>query len=84
MARMKPKTILFLMAAACLAAFIFFPPNRLTAQSDLDTPVAAALLQDIQTQQATLADNQKQIDDKLAAVGEAVRQARIFVSRGGK
>jgi ABC-type transporter Mla subunit MlaD len=81
---MKPKTILYLMAAVCLAAFAIFPTNRLTAQSDLDSPAAAELLQDIQTQQATLADNQKQIDDKLAAVGEAVRQARIYVSRGGK
>jgi len=81
---MKPKTILYTMAAVCLATFAMFSPNRLTAQSDLDSAAGATLLQDIQAQQATLADNQKQIDDKLAAIGEAVRQARIFVSRGGK
>ena len=80
---MKPKTILYLMAAVCLAAFTLFTPNRLTAQSDPDA-ATVALMQEIQTQQATLADNQKQIDDKVAAVAESVRQAKIYVSRGGR
>lgn len=84
MSGMKPKTILCTMVAACAMAFAFFPVNRSTAQSDLDSPAVAALLRDVQAQQAILAENQKQIDAKLADVGESLRVARIFVSRGGK
>ncbi len=71
------------MVAACAAVFAF-SPNHLTAQSDLDSPAAAALLKDVQDQEATMADNQKQIDTKLAAINESLRTARIFASRGGK
>jgi ABC-type transporter MlaC component len=48
----------------------------------LDQQVAAAI-KEIQAQQATIADNQAKIDAKLATVGEAVRIARIYSSRGG-
>jgi hypothetical protein len=84
MCAMKPKTILCIMVAVCAAVFAFFPASRSTAQSDLDSPAVAALLRDVQTQQTTLAENQKQIDTKLADIGESLRVARIFISRGGK
>jgi len=48
----------------------------------LDQQVAAAI-KEIQAQQATIAENQTKIDAKLATVGEAVRIARIYSSRGG-
>ena len=80
---MKPRTILFTMVAVCAAVFAF-SPTHLTAQSDTNAPAVADLLKDVQDQQATLADNQKQIDTKLAAINESLRTARIFVSRGGK
>jgi len=81
---MKPRTMIYSVVAVCMAVFAYFPPNRVTAQSDLDTAAGAELLQAVQTQQATLADNQKQIDAKLAGIAESLRAARIFVSRGGK
>lgn len=81
---MKPKTILYTMVAVCAAGFAIFAPTRSTAQSDTDSAAASLLIQEIQTQQTTLTENQKQIDAKLADVGEALRVARIFVSRGGK
>ena len=84
MSAMKPKTILCTMVAVCAAVFAFFPPNHSTAQSDLESPAVAALLRDVQAQQTTLAENQKQIDTKLADIGESLRLARIFVSRSGK
>lgn len=43
----------------------------------------ARIIRDLQEQQATIAQNQAKIDEKLAAVAEAIRQARIFASRGG-
>ena len=79
---MKPRTILCVLIAICAAVFAF-SPNRLTAQNDTDTAATAALIQDLQDQQATIADNQKQIDAKIATVNEALRQARIYVTRGG-
>ncbi len=41
----------------------------------------AALAKEVQAQQATIADNQKKIDEKLAAIGEALRQAKIYSTR---
>lgn len=43
-----------------------------------------ALVKEIQTQQAKIAENQAAIDAKLATVAEAVRLARIYASRGGR
>jgi uncharacterized protein YlxW (UPF0749 family) len=41
----------------------------------------AALAKEVQAQLATIADNQKKMDEKLAAIAEALRQARIFSTR---
>lgn len=81
---MKPKTILYTMVAVCAAGFAIFPPTHSAAQSDTDSAAANLLLQEVQTQQTTLAENQKQIDAKLADIAESLRVARIYVSRGGK
>ena len=43
-----------------------------------------AVIKEIQTQQAMIAENQAKIEAKLATVGEAVRVARIYSSRGGR
>ena len=43
-----------------------------------------AMIKEIQTQQATIAENHAKIDEKLAAVAEAIRVARIYSSRGGR
>ena len=72
------------MVAVCAAAFAIFSPNLSTAQSDMDSPAVSALLADVQKQQTALVENQKQIDAKLADVGEALRVARIFISRSGR
>jgi hypothetical protein len=40
-----------------------------------------ALIKEVQTQQAQMADNQKKIETKLAEIGETVRVARIFAGR---
>ena len=43
-----------------------------------------AVIKEIQAQQVTIAENQAKIEAKLATVGEAVRLARIYSSRGGR
>ena len=70
------------MVAVCAVVFAF-SPNHLSAQNETDATAVAALIQDVQDQQATIADNQKQIDTKLATIAESLRQARIYVARGG-
>lgn len=82
LASMKPRTILYSVVAAGAAVFAFYP-KPVTAQTDTPNPALEEALQDVQKQQATIVDNQKQIDDKLAAVSDALRIARIYVSRGG-
>lgn len=51
-------------------------------QADRDQQQMAALTREIQTQQAAIADNQKKIDEKMAAIAEALRLARIYAGRG--
>jgi len=40
------------------------------------------LIKEVQTQQAQLSENQAKIEEKLAAVTETVRTARIYSKRG--
>ncbi len=40
-----------------------------------------ALIREVQTQQAQLTENQAKIEEKLAAVTETVRSARIYSKR---
>ena len=40
-----------------------------------------ALIKEVQTQQAQLTENQAKIEEKLAAVAETVRSARIYSKR---
>jgi len=40
-------------------------------------------LKEVQTQQAAMAENQAKIEQKLAAILEAIRVARIYSSRSG-
>ncbi|MEP6937360.1 MAG: hypothetical protein ABI871_04750 [Chthoniobacterales bacterium] len=54
-----------------------------SAQTD-DQQKVAALVKQLQTQQATIADNQAKIDAKLALIAEGLRLARIYTSRGGR
>jgi hypothetical protein len=39
------------------------------------------LIKEVQTQQTQLAENQTKIEEKLAAVAETIRTARIYTKR---
>jgi hypothetical protein len=43
-----------------------------------------AVAKEVQIQQAAIAENQTKIDAKMATIAEALRQAKIYSSRGGK
>jgi hypothetical protein len=50
--------------------------------SDRDQQQVAALAKEVQSQQAAIAENQTKINEKVAAIAEALRQAKIFAGRG--
>ena len=67
--------------AICLfgaGTFAADPPK----ESDRDQQQLAALTKEVQGQQTAIADNQKKIDEKLAGIAEAIRQAKLFSARG--
>ena len=57
------------------------PPSP-TAQTGADD-ATAKLIDEVAAQQTKIVENQDAIDEKIAAIAEEVRQARLFVARGG-
>ena len=49
-----------------------------------DPKQVEALIKILQDQQILIAENQAKIDAKLVSLGEALRVARIYSSRGGR
>jgi hypothetical protein len=71
------RIILLLLASLFLAISGSAQGPAATDDKELQT-----LIEQVRTQQQRIADNQTKIDEKLAGVLEAVRQARIFAGRG--
>ena len=68
------------LGAAGLAAAILMPIHS-QGEVGPDDPAFINLLREVATQQTTISDNQKNIDEKLAAIAEDVRLARSFSAR---
>jgi hypothetical protein len=62
---------------ACASALAADPSKESAEQQQI-----AAMAKEVQAQQATIIANQAKIDEKLAAVAEAMRQAKIYAGRG--
>jgi hypothetical protein len=58
-------------------------PSELNGQAEGDARAVDLLLVEVAAQQVVIGENQAKIDEKLAAVGEELRLARIYVGRGG-
>ena len=79
--KMKP----FFLAAMCWGGLSLLIPVLSTAQTESRTPDPKALvvlLQEVQAQQKTLVEDQAKMDEKLVAIAESLRQARIYITRG--
>ncbi len=67
--------------------FLLLPALVFVSASFAQTPDSnqearlLALVREVQTQQAQLAENQAKIEEKLATVTESVRTARIYTKR---
>ena len=73
------KKLTLLGALALFASSIAAQSPIPTEQQQLQT-----LLKEVQAQQIRLAENQAKIDEKLTTLGEAIRIAKIYASRGGR
>ena len=75
----------FLLPGLGIAALIgaLSSPTRSPGQAPGDEQAIAQLVTEIAAQHARIVANQQVIDQKLAAIEENMRLARIFVSRGG-
>ena len=71
---MKTLLVLFTAGLVAVSAGIAQTPDPNEAR-------LLALVKEVQTQQAQLAANQTKIEEKLTAVTEAVRTARIYTKR---
>jgi hypothetical protein len=82
---MKPKPIaLTLLGAIALFAGLALPRESVGQAANEEAQIAQALA-DVAAQQSIIAENQTKIDEKVAAVAEEIRVARIFAGRtGGK
>lgn len=59
------------------------PDSRGQATVAAEDALLSTLAVEVGTQQVQIAANQAKIDEKLAQITEEVRQARLFVARGG-
>ncbi len=80
---MKTKPLPALACVLVVLALGLSLPHRSSGQAGGDEAALAATLLEFAAQQAAIAENQAKIDEKLAAIAEEIRIARIFVARGG-
>ena len=69
----------------CLfASLSIAPAAEPSKETEREQQQVVALAKEVQAQQVAIAENQTKIDAKLVTVGEAVRLAKIYASRGGR
>jgi DNA/RNA endonuclease YhcR with UshA esterase domain len=78
------KTLSALTAACFLAGLTTAWTAEPAKESERDQQQLAALTKEVQTQQAAIAENQGKINEKVTAIAEALRMAKIYASRSGK
>lgn len=83
---MKPKPIaLTLLGAIALIAGMSLPRESVGQAATNEELQITQALADVAAQQTVILENQAKIDEKVAAIAEEVRVARIFAGRvGGK
>ena len=75
--------LLALCGAVALVSALLIPHHSSGQAPATGEDAVAQLVAEVAKQQAAVLENHAKIDEKIAAIGEDVRVARIFVSRGG-
>ena len=73
-----------LLAAISFVALVVALPLAAQAPDPNEQQQLLALVKEVQTQQAQIADNQTKIETKLAELAETIRVARLFAGKAGK
>lgn len=81
--RIAPMKSFSLIAICLLALTVGAVAAEPAKESEREQQQLLALVKEVQTQQAAIAENQTKIDAKMAAIAEALRLARIYSSRSG-
>jgi len=74
---MKRTLQVFLLAAALLVVSF----SRAQTSDANEQAKLLALIKDVQTQQAQMAENEKKIEEKLNDISEIIHDARIYTKR---
>jgi uncharacterized coiled-coil protein SlyX len=72
---MKQLAVIIAISLSAASRFSAAEPTAATQDQQI-----IALVKTLQTQNVAMAQNQAAIEAKLASVGEAIRQARVFTS----
>lgn len=80
---MNLKPFLLPSVALLVVAGALLPSHRSSGQAEAEAQTFQTLLTEITSQQTVIAENQLKIDERLAAIAEELRIARIYVARGG-
>jgi len=80
---MKNQLLPVLAIGSVAFALVAAVPSSSNGQAAADAPVPAALLAEVAAQQVAIDGNQTKIEEKITKIAEDIRQARIFVARGG-
>jgi hypothetical protein len=80
---MKSKPLMLTGVAGAALLSWLIAPDQSSGQAEAEAQALNALFAEVAAQQVVIAENHTKIDDKLAAVGEEIRVARIYSGRGG-
>ena len=80
---MNPKPLVVGAVVAASVCGWLASPNQSHAQNDNPNQALNTLFAEVAAQQIVIAENHTKIDEKLAAVAEEIRLARIYSGRGG-
>ena len=80
---MKNQLLPVLAIGGVAFALVAAVPSASNGQAAADAPVPPALLAELAAQQVAIEGNQTKIEEKITKIAEDIRQARIFVARGG-
>ena len=75
------KTLSALTTACFLAGLSVVSAAEPAKESERDQQQLVALTKEVQTQQTAMTENQTKINEKVAAIAEALRLAKIYASR---
>ncbi|MCA1660061.1 MAG: hypothetical protein LC642_05955 [Verrucomicrobiaceae bacterium] len=75
------KLLSALIATCLLALLVSAPAAEPPKENDREQQQILALVKEVESQQAAIAENQTKIDAKLVTIAEALRLARIYSSR---